>query len=175
MIRLETDRLVLRDHEPRDLSAFCAIESDPEYRWPQPVHPRTELERSFREAWLPEKAFGLWAAELRPSGVYVGRCGLYPGRTDDGAVIERHAMIAFYLGREYWGRGLATEAGLALIALAFSRLELERIHAGIDAENLRSLRVIEKLGFSHVQSGEGGGRSWHDFALANPRHSDAAF
>jgi hypothetical protein len=47
MIRLETERLLLRDHEPQDLEPFCEIESDPEYRQPRPVHPREELERSF--------------------------------------------------------------------------------------------------------------------------------
>ena len=58
MLRLETERLLFRDHEERDLEPYCEIESDPEYRWPQVVHPRAELERSFREGWLPRKAMG---------------------------------------------------------------------------------------------------------------------
>jgi ribosomal-protein-alanine N-acetyltransferase len=168
VIRLETARLLLRDHEPDDLEPFCEMESDPEYRRPQPVHPRAELERSFREAWLPPKAVGLLATVFKPDGHYIGRCGLYPFRTDAGVRIPREASLAFYLARPYWGRGLATEAGRALVAHGFGELGLTRIHAGINAANTASQRVVEKLGFGLARAGEGGGNRWYDFELANP-------
>jgi ribosomal-protein-alanine N-acetyltransferase len=160
--------LLLRDHEPDDLEPFCEMESDPEYRRPQPVHPRAELERSFREAWLPPKAVGLLATVFKPDGHYIGRCGLYPFRTDAGVRIPREASLAFYLARPYWGRGLATEAGRALVAHGFGELGLTRIHAGINAANRASQRVVEKLGFGLARAGEGGGNRWYDFELANP-------
>src|SRR5687768_6282799 len=102
MIRLETSRLILRDHEPNDLEAFCAIESDPEYRWPQVVHPREVLERSFREAWLRPTPLGLWATECRATRRYIGRCGLYPHRTEAGAVVPRELTLGLYLARTEW-------------------------------------------------------------------------
>jgi len=173
MVRVETERLLLRDHEPQDLESFCEIESDPEYRWPQPVHPRAELERSFREAWLPPKAMGLLATVFKPDGHYIGRCGLYPFRTDDGVLVPHEASIAFYLARPYWGRGLATEAGRALVAHGCGELGLRRFHAGVNAENGASRRVVEKLGFRLVRSGEGGGSRWHDFELVSPTPSAA--
>ncbi len=173
MFRLETERLLFRDHETGDLDAYCAMESDPEYRWPQEVHPRAELERSFRETWLTPKALGLWATVLKPGGGYIGRCGLYPLRDDAGIIIKNEALIAFYLAREYWGRGLATEAGLAIVAHGFDRVGLRRIEAGVNAENIASIRVIEKLGFNWVRSGEGGGSRWHEFELRNPRERRA--
>ena len=52
---LETERLLFRDHEDADIEPYCEMESDPEYRAPQRVHPREELERSFREGWLSPK------------------------------------------------------------------------------------------------------------------------
>jgi ribosomal-protein-alanine N-acetyltransferase len=168
MIRLETARLVLRDHEPDDLEPFCEMESDPEYRRPQPVHPRTELERSFRETWLPPKAMGLLATVFKPDGHYIGRCGLYPFRTDAGVLIPQEASLAFYLARQYWGRGLATEAGRALVAHGFGELGLTRIHAGINAANRASQRVVEKLGFRLARLGEGDGNRWYDFELEEP-------
>ncbi len=168
MVRLETERLILRDHEPADLEPFCEMESDPLYRAPQVVHPRSELERGFREAWLPRKELGLLAAVLKSDGRYIGRTGLYPFRTDDGTIVLLEATLAFYLARSYWGRGLATEAGRALVQYGFRELRLTRIHAGINAENLASLRVIEKLGFRLVRSGEGDRNRWHDFELVNP-------
>ena len=174
MTRLETERLLLRDHEPRDLEPYCAMESDPVYRWPQHVHPRAELERSFRDTWLPSKPMGLLATIFKPDGQYIGRCGLYPYRTEDGAIVPKEASIAFYLARDYWGRGLATEVGQSLIAYGFGHLGLKRIHAGINADNKASLRVIEKLAFRLVRSGGASGTRWHDFALVNTNHPSAA-
>jgi ribosomal-protein-alanine N-acetyltransferase len=166
---LETERLLFRNHEPGDLEPFCAIESDPEYRGPQRVHPRAELERSFREAWLPPKAMGLLATVFKPDGRYIGRCGLYPRRGEDDQVVPGEACLAFYLARPYWGRGLASEAGRAFIRYGFDVLRLSRIEAGMNARNLASIRVIEKLGFTWVRSGEGGGSQWLDYELRRPQ------
>ena len=168
MTRLETERLMLRDHQPQDLAAFCEIESDPEYRWPQQVHPRAELERSFREVWLPPKEMGLLATVFKPDGRYIGRSGLYPFRTETDLLVPNEASIAFYLARTCWGRGLATEAGRALVTHGFRELGLTSIHAGVNAQNTASRRVLEKLGFRLVRSGEGGGNRWHEFELPHP-------
>ena len=171
MTKLESDRLVFRDHEPADLDAFCAMESDALYRAPQKVYPRVELERRFRETWLPPKAMGLLATIYKEDGQYIGRCGLYPFRDDADAIVPGEATLAFYLARGYWRRGLATEAGRLFITHGFDDLGLKRIHAGVNAQNAASLRVIEKLGFTLVRSGGGGGSRWHDFDLVNPRNA----
>jgi [ribosomal protein S5]-alanine N-acetyltransferase len=168
MIQLETERLLFRDHEPDDLEAYCAIESDPEYRAPQRVHPRLELERSFRETWLVPKPMGLLATVFKSANQYIGRSGLYPYRNDGGDIVAKEALIAFYFAREYWGRGLATEAGRAFVDYGFNNLGLRRIQAGMNAENQASIRVIEKLGFHWLRSGEGGGNRWHEFEILAP-------
>jgi ribosomal-protein-alanine N-acetyltransferase len=112
---------------------------------------------------------GLLATVLKLERRYIGRSGLYPFRTDEHIVVPSEASIAFYLDRRYWGRGLATEVGRALIDYGFHTLGLSRIHAGVNAENAASCRVVEKLGFRHVRSGEGGGSQWHAFELARVR------
>lgn len=167
-MRLETDRLLFRDHEEDDLEAYCAIESDPHYRWPQPVHPRAELERSFRSTWLVPKSMGLLATIYKPSGQYIGRCGLYPCRDEAGEIVPGEARLAYYLARPFWGRGLATEAGRAFVQYGFETLGLRRIEAGVNAQNLASIRVLEKLGFTLVRSGESAGTRWHDFEHRGP-------
>lgn len=170
---LETDRLVFRDHLPEDLEPFCEMESDPVFRGAQPVHPRSELERSFQEAWLPPKPLGLLATVFKPEARYIGRCGLYPHRNDDGEVIPKEATLAYYLARPYWGRGLATEAGQAFVRHGFQSLGLTRIFAGMNALNQASIRIVEKLGFTRVRSGEGGGNRWHEYELRNPAFTEA--
>jgi RimJ/RimL family protein N-acetyltransferase len=174
MIQLETERLLFRDHEPQDLEPYCEMESDPEYRWPQLPHPRAELERSFREGWLPPKPMGLLATVFKPEGRYIGRCGLYPNRDDNDKVIPGEARLAFYLARPYWGRGLATEAAQAFVEYGFRELGLSRIEAGINANNAASNRVVQKIGFVWVRSGEGGGNAWHQYELRNPNQSQAS-
>jgi [ribosomal protein S5]-alanine N-acetyltransferase len=168
MVRLESERLLFRDHEPGDLEPYCEIESDPLYRRPQKVHPRAELERSFREVWLKPKELGLHATVFKPDGRYIGRCGLYPFRNAHGEIVPNEAFMAFYVARPYWGRGIATESGKAWIAHAFEHLGVTRIEAGVSAENAASIRVIEKLGFRWLRSGggdDGEHPRWHDFEL----------
>jgi ribosomal-protein-alanine N-acetyltransferase len=106
---------------------------------------------------------------FKPDGRYIGRCGLYPRRGEDDQVVPGEACLAFYLARPYWGRGLASEAGRAFIRYGFDVLRLSRIEAGMNARNLASIRVIEKLGFTWVRSGEGGGSQWLDYELRRPQ------
>ena len=75
MVRLESKRLVFRDHEPGDLEPYCEMESDQVYRAHQPVHPREELERSFKNSALPRKEMGLLATVFKDDGRYIGRTG----------------------------------------------------------------------------------------------------
>jgi [ribosomal protein S5]-alanine N-acetyltransferase len=176
MIVLETERLVFREHEEADLDAYCEMMADPEFRrfsGGRPL-PREEAEKSFRaivigqESWLRPKPMGLLATVFKPEGRYIGRCGLYPHRDENNVVIAGEGTLAYYLARPYWGRGLATEAGRAFIQYGFNELRLPRIVAGANAANIASNRVLVKLGFVWVRSGEGGGNSWHDYELRNP-------
>jgi ribosomal-protein-alanine N-acetyltransferase len=166
----ETSRLLFRDHLPADLPRYIEIESDPLYRAPQKVHPPAELERAFREAELKPKPIGhgLHATVFKPENRYIGRAGLYPFWSDDHELVPGEANIAYYLARPYWNRGLATEAARMFIDIGFNQLGLTRIIAGINARNIASQRVVEKLGFTIARSGEGGGNQWHEFELRPP-------
>jgi ribosomal-protein-alanine N-acetyltransferase len=170
MSQFETERLLFRPHLAADLEAYCAMESDPLYRAPQPVLPRGELERNFRENLLPPKNLGLLATVLKAEGRYIGRCGLYPHRLGHGDIAPGEAVLAFYLDRAFWGRGLATEAGRAFVRYGFETLHLTRILAAANIDNVASNRAIQKSGLIHTHSGggAGGGERWHAYELRNP-------
>jgi [ribosomal protein S5]-alanine N-acetyltransferase len=171
MTIIETERLLFRDHQETDLEAFCEMMADKEFRRLSggPPLPRAEAEKSFRNVLRHQtKPMGLLATVFKPESRYIGRCGLYPLRAEDNEVIPGEANLAYYLARPYWGRGLASEAGRAFIEYGFRELGLSRIEAGINANNLASIRVIQKLGFVWIRSGEGGENSWHDYELRNP-------
>jgi RimJ/RimL family protein N-acetyltransferase len=72
--------------------------------------------------------------------VVVGACGL--GRRPSGAV-----ELGYWIGRQHWGKGFATEAGRALIDIARA-LKLPRLEASHFLDNPASGRVLEKLGFA---------------------------
>ena len=69
----------------------------------------------------------------------VGSCGL--GRRPSGSV-----EMGYWIGRQHWGKGFATEASRALIEIA-KALRLPRLEASHFLDNPASGRVLEKLGF----------------------------
>ena len=62
-------------------------------------------------------------------------------------VFRRSAEIGYWLGEEYWGRGIVTEALRALTDYAFANFDLCRIYAGVFESNPASMRVLEKAGY----------------------------
>lgn len=55
-------------------------------------------------------------------------------------------MLGYAIGRNWWGQGIATEAARALITWGIKELDLARLWASTDVRNVRSQRVLEKLG-----------------------------
>ncbi|MBQ4835764.1 GNAT family N-acetyltransferase [Pseudoalteromonas luteoviolacea] len=60
---------------------------------------------------------------------------------------SRRAEIGFGISRDFWGKGIVSEAGQALIEHAFNHLGLRRIEAEIDPDNISSSKALERLGF----------------------------
>jgi RimJ/RimL family protein N-acetyltransferase len=63
-------------------------------------------------------------------------------------VFRRSAEIGYWLGEQYWGRGIVTEALRALTEYAFANFDLCRIYAGVFESNPASMRVLEKAGYA---------------------------
>ncbi len=83
-----------------------------------------------------------WPVFLLETYEHAGCAGLRPYRLD-GQIYE----LGFHLRPEFWGRGLAQEAGRAVISYAFEKLRAEALFAGHDPANSASMRVLIKLGF----------------------------
>jgi RimJ/RimL family protein N-acetyltransferase len=91
-----------------------------------------------------DHCFGLLAATDRTSGELIGRSGAQFHRAwpDD-------PEVGWGFDPEWWGRGLATEAGQACVDWMFGSFAFERLVSITTAENLASRRVMAKLGFVH--------------------------
>lgn len=144
MQRLATPRLRLRPLGPGDLDAIHRVYSDAEVmRWvgTGPVADRATTERMLAGYTAHQRGhgFSFWAVLERASGALIGDAGLH--RTAAGEV-----ELGYTLGREWWGRGYATEAGRAWLAAAFGELGIEEVIALAEPPNAASQHVLEKLG-----------------------------
>jgi RimJ/RimL family protein N-acetyltransferase len=147
MIKLETERLVLRPLGTGDFDAYYSYSSVPEnmtYMIFGPYTPEEAMGFLQRcENWWKEDPPRVYefAATLRDSGKMIGNCGLY---LDD----EKRAtgMLGWCYHRDYWNRGYATESVKALLRFGFEELKLHRIHAECNADNIASARVMEHVG-----------------------------
>jgi ribosomal-protein-alanine N-acetyltransferase len=146
---LETERLLIRPVEPTDAAELHeAVYADPvTMRW-IPSGPSDTVEASERRiARLIEhqqaNGFSLWAVAERTSGRLVGDCGLLLVEWR-GPEVE----LAYRLGREFWGRGYATEAGRACVRFGLGELGLDGVIAITDPAHTASRRVMEKIGMT---------------------------
>lgn len=143
---LETERLILRKMVLNDAEAVFAYASNSEVSrytlWE--THRSIEDSRAFLEFATQKYENGGepdWGIVYRGNGCLVGACGLVNWEAE-----HARAEVGFVLSREYWGRGLMSEAVRAILRFGFERMNLNRIEARCIAENAASARVMEKAG-----------------------------
>jgi RimJ/RimL family protein N-acetyltransferase len=146
--RLETERLVIRPMTPDDRQPFIALTEDPEvmrYVHGGLPYADDEVEEFFsRQArQLAERDVCMGALIEKASGRIVGIAGTQPlGMTGD-------LEIGWWLARDVWGRGYATEAGGAAMRHVLETLAQPRVAAIIDVGNEASKRVVGRLGMRY--------------------------
>ena len=93
---------------------------------------------------------GLWATIHKETNKFIGRCGLLPWVIDGRQEVE----VAYLLAKEYWGKGLGTEAAQGILNYGFSQLHLSRLICLVEHGNVASIRVAEKIGMSFEREGK---------------------
>jgi [ribosomal protein S5]-alanine N-acetyltransferase len=64
-------------------------------------------------------------------------------------ISRKNAEIGYWLGENYWGQGIMSEAIKKMVDFTFKNYDIHRIYAGVFEHNLASMRVLEKAGFQH--------------------------
>jgi len=144
---LRTERLLLRRWQPSDLAPFAAINADPLVMGylPAPLSAAESAGLMGRlERWFEARGYGLWAVEIPGEAALIGFVGLTP--VDSGMAFAPAVELGWRLARAFWGRGLATEAALETMRFGFDELELPELVACTATGNLRSRRLMERLG-----------------------------
>ena len=146
---LTTARLRLRDWRDSDLPAFARLNADPQVMVFMPkILSREESDASIgriREHF-DRHGFGLWAVEVINGAEFIGFTGLSIPRFT--ASFTPCVEVGWRLATEHWGRGYATEAAGACLGFGFSQLGLPEIVSFTTVANLRSRRVMERLGMT---------------------------
>ncbi len=145
-----TPRLHLRPWKPSDRAPFAVMNADPRVmeHFPAPLTPVESDALADRiEAHFAQHNFGPWAAELRETGDFLGFIGLAVPSFE--AHFTPCVEIGWRIAFDHWGQGLATEGARAALDHAFNTLGLPEIVSFTVPANLRSRRVMEKLGMTH--------------------------
>jgi [ribosomal protein S5]-alanine N-acetyltransferase len=147
MQEIETARLYLRQFTSNDFDDLYAIYSNSEVMKyiTQGVRNREETAADLLDiiADWEKHGFGLWAIVDRETNRLIGEGGLrFLGNTPE-------VEVGYVLAKAYWGKGLATEIAAASIKYGFEVLQLEKIVAVADPENIASRRVMEKVGMKY--------------------------
>jgi RimJ/RimL family protein N-acetyltransferase len=151
---VETQRLLLRRPTLDDAEALARLANDVRVaenlgNLPHPYG--TDDARVFienTEVNASRVNFGIYLKRAGPGADFVGTISLMPR---DGEKF----VIGYWIGRPYWGDGLATEAARAMVDFAFQRLDAPAVAGSSRVTNGSSRRVMEKCGFQYVGQGMG--------------------
>ena len=152
---LTTDRILLRQWQPRDREPFAALNADSEvmrYFENTKSRPESDATAAQLEAHINDHGFGFWAAELRESGDFIGFIGIEttPSTLPCSPAVE----IGWRLDKRFWGKGLAPEGARACLLFGFSKLGLDEVVSFTTEGNVPSMRVMEKIGMKHDTSSD---------------------
>jgi RimJ/RimL family protein N-acetyltransferase len=152
---LSTPRLWLRQWRASDREPFARLNADPRVmQFMSRCLNRAESDAFVRaaEAEIARQGWGLWAAELRQTGAFIGFVGLRAPAFE--AAFTPCVEVGWRLARESWGQGLATEAGRECLRFAFETLALAEVVSFTVPANRRSRAVMERLGLAHDAQGD---------------------
>jgi [ribosomal protein S5]-alanine N-acetyltransferase len=146
---IETDRLVLRGPTATDLDDWVttvwgdseAMRYMPTSSDPPDVRAAATLE--FFNLLREQQHVGAWMVTNRTDGRFMGHAILAHRDAFD------EPELGYALGKEFWGKGYATEAARAVVRYGLKQANLSRIFAVVFPENEPSWRILKRLGFSY--------------------------
>ena len=149
MCIIETNRLLLRPFKASDLDDFYDYAKVPGvgeragWRHHRSKQESLEVLNHFIES------SEVFAIVLKETSKLIGSIGLHP-RDKNPKILD----LGYVLSKDYWGKGLMSEAVLNILDYAFNVLNLEALTCGHFKENKASQRIIRKAGFRFLKEGK---------------------
>jgi RimJ/RimL family protein N-acetyltransferase len=151
VIEFNTARLELRRWRDADRDPFAAMNADPavmEYFPALLSREQSDASIDYWQAQFAEQGWSNWAAEIAATGQFIGFVGLWvPRRT---FAFSPCVEIGWRLARPHWGQGYASEAAAAALRVGFTTIGLEEVVSYTALANLRSRRVMERIGLQNA-------------------------
>lgn len=144
---LQTERLILRELSPQDVTALLRHFGNPEvvrFLDIQPIRTKEQAKEwlQWMGSFYAQKEGLRWGIALKADDTLIGTAGLHGWNRE-----SHYAEIGYDLAAPYWGEGYATEVARALVEFGWNEMNLNRIEANVVQGNMASMRVLEKLGF----------------------------
>lgn len=152
-VKLETERLRLRQWKESDLSLFAEMNADPvvmEYYPDILSEDESNAMANKLKGLITERSWGFWAVETKEEKEFIGFVGLHKPTYD--LPVTPCVEIGWRLGKEYWGKGYATEAALESLKFAFEELKLNEVYSFASVLNKRSWAVMERVKMKNTES-----------------------
>lgn len=150
VIRIETERLILRPTAPEDFEGWAEFMADEEStRHLGGIQPRAVAWRGFvamAGSWAMQ-GFAMFSVIEKSSGRWIGRLG--PWHPEGWPGTE----VGWSLVRDVWGKGYATEGAIAAIDWAFANLGWTEVIHTIAPDNTASQAVAQRLGSRNIRPG----------------------
>ena len=150
---IRTDRLLLRRWRHQDRDPFAAMNVDPlvmqHMQGPMSRERSDDFIDRIERHW-DDRGWGLWAVEVPHVAPFIGYVGLWPADYVSAGMVE----VGWRLASDSWGNGYATEAALEALRFGFEEVGLAEIVSFTVPQNVRSRRVMERIGLVRDPSGD---------------------
>ena len=160
MVRLETGRLVIRDHNKDDLHSFHALVSDrevmrflPEIYCDSMEESEESLRIGIEEAEKEHREKYFFVIIEKGSDQYIGDIGFTVTSKETG-------HLGYFINKRFWGHGYTTEAARRVLDFAFEEAGLHKVVTGCLKENIGSESVMKKCGM--IKEADLAEHVWHE-------------
>ncbi len=145
--QIETKRLIIRDVREDDIPILVKQFAEPESRvnilsfQADETYNRNELEKAMAWAKQAHRPYYKLSVELKADGTLIGSCNL-----SDAVRQGSETFIGWHYGHRFRGNGYATEVAYTMVDFALEFIKVNVVYADCFAENLASIRIMEKIG-----------------------------
>ncbi|MCT8341216.1 GNAT family N-acetyltransferase [Flavobacteriaceae bacterium TK19130] len=151
-VYIETERLIIRNFEDSDADGIFKLDSDPEvhtYLGNNPIKTIDQAKEIIDRVKKHYEVNGIGRLAIidRKTNDFIGWSGI---KFEQGVREFDYFDLGYRLRKEYWGKGIATEASIESLKYGFDERNLQKIGAGADIDNLASNRVLQKVGFKFI-------------------------
>ncbi len=160
-MKLQTERLILRELIPSDDKGIFELDSNPKVHEFVGKNPIVSIEQArdviaFIQQQYQDNSIGRWAVIDKKTKAFMGWAGLKLYQSEANGHSNFYELGYRFMPK-YWGQGYATEAAKAILEYGFNEMKLKEIYAMTDVKHKASQRVLEKCGMRYIEDFDLGG------------------